>query len=267
MYPKMYTLSLPGDCPWLRDIRYLPVTDSTNTQAKLLAKQGAPHGTVLLADCQTGGRGRMGRQFLSPAGQGVYMSVILRPGCPPDRLMHLTCAVAVAMCDAVEAVAGFRPGVKWINDLVADNRKLGGILTELSLDAATGLTAYAVVGIGINCSQQLSELPPELQGIAGSIAMVTGKSVNRKDLIAAMICALHRMDGQLLDGKQDLMARYRADCITLGQEVTVHGSSTIWQGTALGLDDDGGLIVRRADGSEETVATGEVSVRGLYGYI
>lgn len=260
-------LRLPGDCPWLQQLRYYPVTDSTNTQAKLLAKQGAPHGTVLLADSQTVGRGRMGRTFVSPAGQGIYLSVILRPNCPPDQLMHLTCAVAVAMCDAIEEAAGFRPGVKWINDLVMDGLKLGGILTELSLDTATGLTEYAVVGIGINCSQQLTDFPPELQDIAGSLQMVTGQPIDRDKLVAAMITALHLLDSQLLTQKASLMDRYRAHCITLGQDVAVHAPDTLWHGKALDVDADGGLLVQHPDGSLRTVSSGEVSVRGLYGYI
>ena len=267
MEMKMYTLNIPGDCPWCHDVRYLPVTDSTNTRAKLLARDGAPHGTVLLADCQTGGRGRMGRQFVSPAGQGIYLSAILRPHCPPEQLMHLTCAVAVAMCDAVEAVTGFRPGVKWINDLVCGKRKLGGILTELSVDTSTGLTEYAVIGVGINCSQSAEDFPPQLRDMAGSLAMVTGRQVNRKDLIGAMIAALHRMDAQLLTGKEALMARYGEDCITLGREVSVHTADSVWHGTAEGLDKDGCLIVRAPDGSCQTVGSGEVSIRGMYGYI
>lgn len=263
--PKL--LALPGSCPWLDNIHHYAVTDSTNTQAKLLAKQGAPHGTVLLADSQTGGRGRMGRSFVSPAGLGIYLSVILRPDCPPDRLMHLTCAVAIAMCDAIEEAASFRPGVKWINDLVYDGRKLGGILTELSLDTATGLTEYAVVGIGINCNQQPSDFPPELQNMAGSLQMVTGQSVDRDKLAAAMITALHRMDSLLLTQKSHLMARYRADCITLGQDVAVHAADALWHGKAVGMDADGALLVQRPDGSICAVGSGEVSVRGLYGYI
>ena len=267
MEPKMYTLRLPGDCPWCQQVHYLPVTDSTNTQAKRLAKQGAPHGTILLADCQTGGRGRMGRQFVSPAGQGIYLSAIVRPHCPPEQLLHLTCAVAVAMCDAVEEITGFRPGVKWINDLVHGNRKLGGILTELSVDTATGLTEYAVIGVGLNCSQSMEDFPPELRDMASSLAMITGRQVNRKDLIGAMITALHRMDGQLLTGKDALMAQYGKDCITLGREVSVHSAAGVWHGTVEGLDESGCLMVRSPDGNLQTVGSGEVSVRGMYGYI
>ena len=105
----------------------------------MLASQGAPHGTVLIADRQTGGRGRMGRSFLSPPGVGIYMSILLRPECAPQELMHLTCAVAAAMCRAVECAAGLRPGIKWTNDLVWGKQKFAGILTEMGLNAAGGV--------------------------------------------------------------------------------------------------------------------------------
>lgn len=253
-------------CPW-RTLSWYDTIASTNTAAKLLAKQGAAHGTVLIADCQTGGRGRMGREFVSQAGMGIYLSVILRPACPPDRLMHLTCAVAVAVCDAIEQVTGLRPGVKWINDLVCEKRKLGGILTELSLDTATGLTEYAVIGIGINCAQTREDFPPALQDLAGSLAMATGKAVDRAALAGAMIDALWQMDSTLLGAKDAILDRYRTDCVTLGQPICVHKADAVLHGTALDVDGDGGLTVRLEDGRVITVNSGEVSIRGMYGYI
>ena len=246
-------------CPWKEQLVWYEIINSTNTQAKHLAKEGAPHGTVLIADSQSAGRGRMGRQFDSQKGVGIYLSVILRPQSPPDRLMHLTCAAGVAMCDAVEKVTGIRPGIKWINDLVLDNRKLGGILTELSVDTATGLTEYAVIGIGINCNRQV--FPPELQSIATSLP-----HVDRAVLAGAMIDTLYDMDRQL-DRKEAVMGRYRKDCVTLGKAVTVHRADGVLQGQAMDLDADGGLIVSLAEGGTITVSAGEVSVRGLYGYI
>ena len=139
---KEHILSyLPKGHPWAEHVHYYPITDSTNIRAKELAIQGAPNGTVCIAGSQSGGKGRMGRSFHSPEGSGLYFSLILRPNCKPQELMHLTCAVAVAACDAVETLCGSRPQVKWINDLVAGNKKLGGILTELSVDPKTGLIA------------------------------------------------------------------------------------------------------------------------------
>ena len=128
---KEHILSkLPPAHPWGQSLYWFGSIGSTNAYAKTLAAQGAPAGTVVIADRQDAGRGRLGRTFQSPAGSGIYMSVILRPGCAPTALMHLTCAVALAVCDAVEKAFSFRPGIKWINDLVVEGRKLGGILTE-----------------------------------------------------------------------------------------------------------------------------------------
>ena len=254
---------LPENFPWRDRILWFDTIDSTSDHAKRLAAAGAPHGTVVIADRQTGGRGRMGRTFHSPGGVGVYLSVILRPRCQAQELMHLTCAVAVAMCDAVENASGVRPGVKWINDLVFDRKKLGGILTELSIAPDTGLVQYAVIGIGINCCQVLEDFPAELRDIATSLSMVTGQPMDRSRLAAAMVQALHRMDLTL---KQEVMDAYRADCITLGKDVVLLQNEQAQYGKALDLDEDGALIVKLRDGHIRTVSSGEVSVRGMYGY-
>ena len=257
---------LPESCPWQDSILYFDTIDSTNTRAQELAAQGAPHGTVLIANHQTGGRGRMGRTFVSPAGSGIYLSVILRPNCPPTELMHLTCASAVAMCDAVEHAAHFRPGIKWTNDLVWQSKKLGGILTELGI-RPDGITDYAIVGIGINCCQEADDFPPEIRTMATSLRAISPKNVDRAQVAAAMIESLYAMAQSLLTGKEPMMNHYRQDCITLGKEVSLTtADGTIRYGKALSLDDDGGLVVRFNNGQVETVAFGEISVRGMYGY-
>lgn len=255
----------PGH-PWGELLQYYPRVDSTNTLAKQLAADGAPHGTVLVAGCQTGGRGRMGRSFHSPANTGLYFSLILRPSCAPSQLMHLTCAAGVALSQAVEDLTGCQAGLKWINDLVCGGRKVAGILTEMSLNA-NAMVDYAVVGIGVNCRQQLSDFPVELRDAAGSLRTQTGVEVLPAHLAAALMNRLLETDRLLLTGKADLIAKYRARCITLGKEVSVLRADSLRHGTALGLDDDGGLIVRFTDGSTETVNSGEASVRGLYGYL
>ena len=258
--------ALPGNHPWQSQILWFDSIDSTNTRAKELAKQGAPSGTVLIADCQTGGRGRMGRSFHSPAGTGIYMSVILRPDCRPDRLMHLTCAVAVAVCDAVEAAVGLRPGIKWTNDLVHGKRKLGGILTELGLSPA-GTVDYAIVGIGLNCFQQAQDFPEGIRGIASSLSMVTRTPADRGRIAAAMITALQSMDAHLLTHQEAFLSQYRRDCITLGQEISLVQGEEVSHGTALDIDETGALIVNFSSGEVRTVNSGEVSVRGMYGYV
>ena len=258
--------NLPESCPWQDTVLYFESTDSTNTRAKELAAAGAPHGTVLIADHQTGGRGRLGRSFLSPAGTGVYLSVILRPHCPPAQLMHLTCAAAVALCDAVEDTAGIRPGIKWTNDLVYGGRKLAGILTELRL-TPEGLAEYAVVGAGINCCQQIEDFPGELQAMAGSLSMAAERPIDRARVAAAMIRSLYEMDQKLLTEKEAIMDRYRRDCITLGREVSLlKADGSVRYGTALNVDDEGALVVRFRDGNVEAVNSGEISIRGMYGY-
>lgn len=244
-------------------VHYFESLDSTNTYAKKLAAEGAPHGTVIIADHQTAGRGRLGRSFHSPAGSGIYLSVILRPNRKPDALMHLTCAVGVAMCDAVEKAFDFRPGIKWINDLVVGNRKLGGILTELSV-AATGVVDYAVVGIGINCNQV--DFPKDIAHIACSAATVLGKAVDRQRLIDGLLQELEVMSDRLLTQQADIMEQYRQDCVTLGKAVKVLRSDICRTGTALKVLDDGALLVRFDNGTTEAVNSGEVSVRGLWDY-
>lgn len=259
--------NLRESCPWQDSLLWFDTIDSTNTRAKLLAAQGAPHGTLLIADHQTGGQGRRGRSFHSPAGTGIYMSLIIRPNCAPAELMHLTCAAAVAMCDAVEDAVGIRPGIKWTNDLVWGKRKLAGILTELSL-TPRGMVDYAVIGIGINCCQTESDFPEDIRPIAGSLASVTGREIDRAKVAAAMADALYRMDRQLLVGKADMLSRYRRDCVTLGQEVSVlRADGSVRHGTALDIDQEGALLIRFDDGHSELVNSGEVSVRGMYGYL
>ena len=252
---------LPEGHLWQNQIIWFDSIDSTNTQAKLLASQGAAHGTVVIAGHQTGGRGRMGRSFLSPAGMGVYMSVILRPNCRPDELMHLTCATAVAICDAVEVAVGFRPGIKWTNDLVYHGKKLAGILTELSLNSKSGLVEYAIIGVGINCCQTEADFPPDLP-FAGSLAMFAQTDPCR--VAAAMIAALIEMD---LKQKEAILQRYRNDCITLGKDISLVRGDTVRHGHAVDIDSEGALLVRFADGSTEAVSSGEVSIRGMYGYV
>lgn len=253
--------------PWNDHFHWLEETDSTNDRLKAMARQGAPHGTVLIADRQSGGHGRMGRSFHSPGGVGIYFSILLRPRCAPGELMHLTCATAVAMCDAVENATGFRPGIKWTNDLVSGKRKLGGILTELGLSSKDTVD-YVIIGIGINCCHRETDFTPEIRNIAASLSMVTGKETDRAQVAAAMMDSLHHMDGILLTEKTAILNRYRQDCITIGQEVSLlRVGEEVRHGRAVGMDDEGALLVTFADGHTEAVNSGEVSVRGMYGYL
>lgn len=250
--------------PWRDRIQFFETITSTNDVLKQLANQGAPEGTVLVADCQTGGRGRLGRTFLSPSQVGIYLSVLLRPNCKPSELMHLTCASATATCTAIQEAAGFRPGIKWTNDIVYENRKLSGTLTELSIQP-DGSTAYAIIGTGINCNQM--DFPPEIRDIAGSLKMAIGRQINRALVAAKLIDALYDTNRRLLTGKSEIIASYRRDCVTLGRKISVIQKDRVRHGTALDVDEAGALLVRFDDGSVETVNSGEVSVRGMYNYV
>ena len=258
--------SLSPSYPWKELVQYFPAISSTNDVLKTLAQQGAPYGTVLIAGHQTNGHGRMGRSFHSPEGMGIYLSMLLRPDCVPTELMHLTCAAAVAMCDAVEAAAGFRPGIKWTNDLVFGQQKLGGILTELGL-SHRGTVDWCLIGIGINCRQEKEDFPESIRDMASSLDAVTGKHNDPAKLAAAMLEALRKMDAMLLTDKAAILRQYRKDCVTIGREISVVRGTNIRHGKALSVNDDGALVVCYEDGTQETVNSGEVSIRGMYGYI
>ena len=245
-----------GDHPWAEHLAFFPVTGSTNDVLKTMAADGAPHGTAAVADCQTGGRGRMGRRFDSAPGSGIYLSVLLRPACPAAELMTLTAQAAVAVCRAIERVCGVRPGIKWVNDLLLGGKKICGILTELSLEAESGRVAWAIIGIGINCNRTAESFPPELREIAGSILSQTGRRVDRNRLAAEV---LRQLSGLPM---ADWREAYRAACVNLGQAVRLIAPGRPDRcGLALDLGENAELLVRLEDGTVEAVNAGEVSLR------
>lgn len=251
-----------GQHPWAGQLTVLDTVDSTNTYAKSQARQGAPHGTVVIADHQTGGKGRLGRSFSSPKGKGVYLSAVLRFDLPPTDWMHLTCVAAEAIRRAVLEASGLDVGIKWTNDLVYGRKKLCGILTEL-VTTPDGLAA--IVGAGVNCTQQPEEFPPEVAAMATSL-LQCGCPTDRNAVAAAMIRQLHLAAGDIASPKA-WMDSYRTHCITLGQDVQIVRGSQTMQGHVDGMDDRGALLVTLANGKKETVFSGEVSVRGMYGYV
>ena len=248
--------------PWKDRIQYFATINSTNDYAKKLAMEGAPAGTVILAGQQTAGRGRLGRSFSSPENMGIYLSVILRPDCKPSEIMHLTCAAGVA---AVKAIGRDNIRIKWTNDLVIDKRKLGGILTELSVDPVTQNLAWVVVGIGINCCQKYWDFPKDIRHMACSLGMED--RIDVLNLAADLIESLYQMDKDLLTKKAAIMAQFKEKCVTIGSQISVVRGDNIRHGKALDVDSDGGLLVEYPDGSHETVTSGEVSIRGMYGYL
>lgn len=251
-----------------RTLECFESVDSTNSYLKRIAAEGAPDGAVAVADEQTAGRGRRGRSFSSGPGRGVYLSALLRPQLAPEKILPLTALGAVAACDAVERTCGVRPQIKWTNDLVLNGKKLSGTLTELSLEGESGALQYAVIGIGVNCNNASEDFPPELREVATSLYLETGKRVQRAVLAAALIEELDKLYAALQSGDTaSYLTSYRRDCLTLGREVQLLWQDVKEKVTALDVDEQFGLVVRHEDGRVETIRTGEVSVRGLYGYV
>lgn len=252
-----------------RTLYCFPELDSTNNYAKALTQKDVPDGTAVIADSQTSGRGRMNRSFQSPKGKGIYLSVLLRPSLPPERLPLLTALAGVALCGAVEEVCGVRPGLKWPNDPVLDGRKLCGILTEVSLEAETGRLQSLVVGIGVNVLQTPEDFSPEVASMATSLLQATGQTVSRPRLAAALLENLDRMYTDLQGGDlTEWREAYRRGCVNLGRTVQLipFGDGPRETAEAVDIDEDFSLIVRLSDGSRKTIRSGEVSVRGLWGY-
>ena len=181
--------------------------------------------------------------------------------------MPVTAMAGVAVCDAVKKVCGVRPGLKWPNDPVIGNRKLCGILTEMSLEGETGRVQYLVLGIGINVGQEAEDFSPDVAAIATSLSAYLGRPVSRPELAAALICELERLYETLKAGDlSGYLEAYRRDCVNLGKTVQLLGEEREVV-TAVDIDGEFGLVVRTGDGAEKTVRSGEVSVRGMYGYV
>lgn len=260
------TAKLEGH-PWEKLVHVVDTVDSTNTLLRTMAEEGAPQGTCLIALEQTQGRGRQGRSFSSPKGTGLYFSLLLRPVCTPAETGHVTAMAAVAACDAIETLSGLRPGIKWVNDLVLENKKLAGILTEMDADWTSNTINYIIVGIGINLNQKSGDFPPELENTAISLRMISRKETQLSDMATALILRFSQMSSSLITKKALWISRYRKNCITLGREIKIIRGDSLRYGWALDIDEDGGLLVRYTDGETGTVSAGEVSVRGLWGYV
>ena len=251
---KLDILNALGAHPWSGRLQVLESVDSTNTFLRRLANEGAPEGTVVIADRQTAGRGRMGRSFFSAPGVGVYLSVLLRPNLPPDALMTLTAQAAVAVSDAIHDICGVMPDIKWVNDLLLDGRKICGILTELGFDAAHGTVSTAIIGVGVNCNQLPTDFPEELRPIAGSIRMATGDVTPRDRLTAALIRKLSELP------KLDWYDAYRRSCITIGKQICFSDRSGAHLAEALDIGRNAELRVRMGDGTVYCLNSGEATL-------
>lgn len=257
---------LAGNCSWAQQISVVDEVDSTNNLAKRQAGAGAPHGSIYITLRQTGGRGRSGRSFASPPG-GVYLSALLRPKTEASDLLYLTAAVAVATRRAILDCCKIDVGIKWTNDLVVGRKKICGILTELSVEADSGCLEYAVLGIGINCNTSLTQFPEPVREVATSLYEASGHTVDPNALAAALVRRLWELDAQLPTQLEAWLAEYASACVTIGQDVMILRGGETRYAHAEGIDASGGLLVRYDNGETAVVNSGEVSVRGMYGYV
>ncbi|MCI9403036.1 MAG: biotin--[acetyl-CoA-carboxylase] ligase [Oscillospiraceae bacterium] len=250
------------------EVVYLEVTDSTNNECKRRAADGASSGLVVIAGEQTGGRGRRGRSYQSLPGKGLYLSVLLRPegSASPEVLSHFTAWVSVAVCRALEGLTGLPCGIKWTNDILLGNRKLCGILCELGL-TDDRRPDYMVVGIGVNVSQTEADFGPELSAIATSLGQHMATPPTRAEAARALLGELDRLWGDFPGRQGEYLGEYRTRCLTLGKQVRLIQPDRERLATALAVNEDFSLRVRLENGTEENVSSGEVSVRGLEGYV
>ncbi len=247
-------------------------TDSTNTRAKRLADEGKPHGTLVCAEAQTGGKGRRGRSWSSPPGEAIYMSLLLKPRIDPVHTSMLTLVMGLAAARACNKVLKHRLGekavkvqVKWPNDLVLEGRKLAGILTELSTEV--DYINHIVTGIGINVNT--AAFPKEIESTASSLYLATGKTFSRAELT---VCCMEEFENcyETFLRTEDLSAlkeEYESLLVNKGRQVQVLEPGHAYTGRALGINENGELLVEREDGQVLPVYAGEVSVRGIYGYV
>lgn len=234
------------------------VLASTNTTAKELARQGAKHGTLVVSEAQTAGRGRRGRSWISPPSEGIFASLILRPQIPTRRVPLLTLATGIALVEALQSFGLHGAWLKWPNDVWVGQRKLAGILSEFSgeLDAVE----FVVIGMGINMHQ--AEFPSEIVHTATSFYRETGQKVNRAQVLARTLAEMERILPWLQsDDITPLFTAWQKHDHLLGQEVKVMEPTGTYTGRALGLSESGALRVALPDGTEKLVLAGDVSIR------
>lgn len=234
-------------------------TGSTNADAFLLAEQGAEDGTVLLAERQLAGKGRLGRRWESPAGVNLYCSVVLRPELPPYEAPQLTFLSAVAVARAIKITTGLQPAIKWPNDLLMNGRKVAGLLNEMN--AETDRVGFVILGIGVNLNMRADQFPPDLRTPATSLMLETGFPIARQTFAVHL---LHELDQEYcrfqLEGFGPVREEWASYCNAFGREVQVDVGAHLLQGPFMGIDHDGALLMKLSDGRVERILSGDVTV-------
>lgn len=247
-----------------QELFYYDRIDSTNTKAKELAEQGYPSGTLIVANQQIAGRGRRGRSWDSPSGSGIFMTLMLKPDINPNHASMLTLVAALATAKAISEVTGRQAGIKWPNDIVLNGKKICGILTEMS--AQFDYINHIVIGIGINVHTE--EFPEELRETASSLLLECGRHFHRADIIEKTLEYFERYYAVFLETEDlsGLMREYNAILVNIQKMVKVLDPKEPYEGKAMGITPKGELIVDTWE-SRKLVSSGEVSVRGIYGYV
>lgn len=246
-------------------IYYFDEIDSTNNEAKKKAENGAPHGTLVITECQSGGRGRRGKKWVSPSRSGIWMSLILRPYILPNNASMLTLVAALAVAGAISKYKNIECQIKWPNDIVINGKKVCGILTEMS--AEQDAVNYVVIGIGINVNT--TQFDEDIRGIASSLVVQTGIEIKRSQLVADFAKEFENYYNVFIQTSDlsNLVDEYNKMLINVEREVKIIDTKGEFTGTAIGIDNNGELLVKCKDGSIQKIMAGEVSVRGLYGYV
>ena len=239
-----------------RILIYRRVTASTNDDVRLLAREGAPDGLVVVADEQTHGRGRLGRPWIAPAEACLLLSVLFRRPFPMERVGQLSMIMGLAALDAIQGVTGLRAGLKWPNDIILADRKVGGILSEV--ESQGKLMRWAIVGLGLNANADFSPYP-ELAETAVSLAAVLGREVDRSELLASLLRSLSARYARLVEGSSPV-EEWQARLGTLGRRVSVRTARDTVTGEAEFVSDEGSLFVRLDDGSRCEVFAGDVQL-------
>ncbi len=238
-------------------IYYFETTASTNDMAKALGAQGAAEGTLVVAETQSAGRGRLGRHWLSPPGMGLYTSLLLRPPLPPTELPQITLSTAVAVVRALTRSAGVTLGIKWPNDLILGGKKLGGILTEMETESDQ--IRYLVVGLGLNVNNP--DFPPELAGTATSLLREKGRTFPRVPLLKAWLEEFEALYARFLArGFPEILEEWKQHAVTLGKCVAVRQGARQIEGLALEVAADGALLLETAQGEVVKVTSGEITL-------
>jgi BirA family biotin operon repressor/biotin-[acetyl-CoA-carboxylase] ligase len=244
-----------------KKVHAFPNVDSTNTVAFRLAMNGAQEGEVVVVESQAAGKGRMGRRWESPPGVNIYLSIILRPPFPPNKMPLITLMTAVACAESIEEVTGVLPSIKWPNDLLIGEKKLGGILTEADLELDR--INFVVVGIGINVNMPRSAFPPSIRDTATSLQEALGKQVSRVTLIQALFRRFELWYKRFKEDRgEEIRRRWEELSQIRGKEVSVDFMGEMVQGMALEIDADGALLVQEAGGAVKRIVAGDVHVRG-----